>query len=162
MYTYIVSYVYAYRYASQLEMVLGDDPNGWVMLKRQDRPRLLHAMDVHCRVRQALFLKVFFWAGDLLTWVCLEVGMCPQTTTSICENDDKPLDFGFQPYFRHSPLFSLSLLSLNVIFFLPRKGLLIMKRKPIAKNYVHTWLAFDVTVVLIDWALASAMIIISH
>lgn len=121
-----------------------------------------------CNGRRALpgtassLLEGFFWAGDLLTWVCLEVGMCPQTTTSICENDDKPLDFGFQPYFRHSPLFSLSLLSLNVIFFLPRKGLLIMKRKPIAKNYVHTWLAFDVTVVLIDWALASAMIIISH
>ncbi|CAL1136719.1 unnamed protein product, partial [Cladocopium goreaui] len=44
------------------------------------------------------------------------------------------------------------LLNFNTGFH--QKGLLIMKRKPIAKNYVHTWLAFDVTVVLIDWTLS--------
>lgn len=37
-----------------------------------------------------------------------------------------------------------------------RKGVLIMRRKPIAKHYLHTWFAFDVIVVLIDWAAASA------
>jgi len=35
-----------------------------------------------------------------------------------------------------------------------KKGVLIMKRRQIATHYVHTWLAFDVTVILIDWALS--------
>ena len=103
-------------------------------------------MHVHGRVRQALVLIFFTYShgshGLVWKWECAK-----KTTTSIRENGD----FGF-PFQAFSIIMIITFLAKNRLCFYPRKGLLIMKRKPIAMNYVHTWVAFDVTVVLIDWA----------
>ena len=93
-------------------MVLGDNPNGWVMFKRQNPPRLLHAMHVGGLPDPASVYLHFFLCvcvcvtyshGVVCKWECapnnhLNLWKWRQTT-----------GFGFQPHFKHSPPFSLSL-----------------------------------------------------